>query len=233
MPALEKYGAQPPIELLRQYLDHGNWYDRKDTSKLTLIDLQFICAMGPPGGGRNPVTPRFLRHFNIVSVATFNDDTMTRIFSSIVNIYFRVSLIHFRSRARASSQSTKEIIAYAYCLNCVLIISLSWWEQIFSLNRVMNSRMMFTHLARKSFQPQWRWDVLQELDSHCWLSYVTICDLLLQVYKQAMLNLLPTPAKSHYTFNLRDFSRVILGVLLIKKQALEDKKTLIRWEISL
>lgn len=61
---------------------------RKDTSVLELVDIIMVAAMGPPGGGRNSITPRFLRHFNVISIDSFNEDTMKNIFNPICDWHF-------------------------------------------------------------------------------------------------------------------------------------------------
>lgn len=83
MPLKETYGAQPAIEVLRMWLDHGIWYDRKENVAIKLIDMQMMGSMGLPTSG-NSVTPRFARFFNLFAIDEFDDAMMTTIFSKIV-----------------------------------------------------------------------------------------------------------------------------------------------------
>jgi dynein heavy chain len=69
MPKKEEYGAQPPLELLRQLLGHKGWYDRKSKERpfLKIEDVLLVAAMAPPGGGRAVITARVQRLFNIMT----------------------------------------------------------------------------------------------------------------------------------------------------------------------
>ncbi|GAB0099121.1 Dynein heavy chain [Sergentomyia squamirostris] len=151
MPVRESCGAQPPIELLRMWMDHRMWYDQAENVPIKLIDIQMICAMGAKGVG-NPITPRFTRHFNTIAIDNFVDETLKAIFSKIV-------LWHLDTRG-------------------------------FS----------------KEFDPCIEEIVLSTLD----------------IYNRVKLKLQATPKRPHYIFNLRDFARVVQGVLLSVPEAIED-----------
>ena len=50
----------------------------------------------------------------------------------------------------------------------------------------------------------------------------------MEVYRKAIDNFLPIPSKSHYTFNMRDFSRVMGGILLVPASRMKEPDKLIR-----
>lgn len=74
MPAKEEYGAQPPIELLRQMVGQGGWYNRSENVFTTIADVQLIAAMGPPGGGRSAITSRLIRYFHVLNFVPFDPE---------------------------------------------------------------------------------------------------------------------------------------------------------------
>ncbi|XP_030765059.1 dynein heavy chain 12, axonemal [Sitophilus oryzae] len=158
MPLKEEYGAQPPLELLRQFFDHKNWYDLRNTQPIYLHDVLFIGAMGLVGGSRQDVYPRFLHHFSIFSINEFSEESMSKIYSNI--------------------------------------LLLGWKNNGFPAE-IINT--VFQSVAAS-----------------------------LDMFKSAIDNLRPTPSKSHYVFNLRDFSRLIQGCAMLKKESAESKKTFVK-----
>ena len=101
MPMVETYGAQPPIELLRQLLDHGGFYDRPNFYWNIIEKFIVLCAAAPPGGGRSALTPRFMRHFHVLNMPDPSEDAMRSIFDSILREFLAVN--HFPEAVRKAS----------------------------------------------------------------------------------------------------------------------------------
>ncbi|KAI5075577.1 hypothetical protein GOP47_0009653 [Adiantum capillus-veneris] len=154
MPAKERYGAQPPIELLRQFQDFQGFYDRKLLFWKDIEDMTLLAACAPPGGGRNEVSPRFFRHFSMVCVQPPSEQCLRTIFGGIFGGF------------------------------------------------------------------------LQLFPSECKTFLKPVVESTIEVYMRISQELLPTPAKSHYTFNLRDVSKVFQGMLMVKPADCGTKKSL-------
>ena len=89
MPMLEKFGSQPPIEFLRQLIGNGGFYDLKKLNFINLNDSTLLSACAPPGGGRNPVTPRFFRFFNIIWMPELSFKTLEYIYTLILRGFLK------------------------------------------------------------------------------------------------------------------------------------------------
>ena len=158
MPLREVYFAQPPIEILRQWMDHGGWYNRQLHQFSHIIDVMFVGAMAPPGGGRQPVTNRFLRHFNHIAFPEMSDGSLKMVFGSIFSAHLEA---------------------------------------------------FFPAQLKSIVDP--------------------MCEASLGIYNACVQALLPTPAKSHYTFNLRDLAKIFQGVMMADPKKIgEDEAILVR-----
>ncbi|EAY20056.1 Dynein heavy chain family protein [Trichomonas vaginalis G3] len=84
----EIYGAQPPLELIRQLCDYGGWYNTSNVEFQNVVDTTLIACMGPAGSGLFNIPERLMRHFNIIHAPKTKEDSMKNILKSLLKLKF-------------------------------------------------------------------------------------------------------------------------------------------------
>ncbi|XP_032178404.1 dynein heavy chain 2, axonemal isoform X10 [Mustela erminea] len=171
MPAKDMFGSQPPLELIRLWIDYGFWYDRTKQTIKYIRDMFLMAAMGPPGGGRTAISPRLQGRFNIINM-TFPTAGQELAKASV----------------RACPQES----------------------QI--------TRIFGTMINQK----------LQDFEEEVKAIGNVVTEATLDVYNTVVQRFLPTPAKIHYLFNLRDISKVFQGMLRANKDFHDTKSSITR-----
>lgn len=200
MPQPDEYGSQPPLELLRQCIDNGGFYDLKKLFFKKVVDTQFIAVCGTPeGGGRPAVSSRLLRHFNVINVPTQSKESMEAIFRTVMDGFM------------SAIQSTQSLLdAYS-------------GDEPFSDEGESQSEEEGAHAIPKPAKspppPKMEYLALSQ----------SIVAASVEVYQSILAALLPTPSKSHYIFNLRDLSRLFQGILQVKTIQLERETLISLW----
>ncbi|KAJ9444246.1 Dynein-1-beta heavy chain [Diplonema papillatum] len=83
MPEVELSGAQPALELIRLWQDHGGWYSiEKETIEFKhIVDVHLVAAQQP---GYSKQSGRVLRHFFTLAAPQHETETLRLIFTSLL-----------------------------------------------------------------------------------------------------------------------------------------------------
>jgi hypothetical protein len=130
----EVYGAQPPLELIRQFFDYGGWYDPSKLEFQRVAETTILAAMGPAGGGLFSIPERVLRHFIFVHVPRYNSDSITEILSGLL----RHHLADYSQPVRTIHPQVSRACTFIYeqCVNKLLPIP-GKSHYVFSLRNII------------------------------------------------------------------------------------------------
>ncbi len=111
IPIADKFGDQPPLELLRYIIENRSFHDIRACQAKNITDCSFILCCNPPAAGRNQLSPRLLRQLCILSMP----DPSAK---SLFNIY-QVQLGRFFSENEFNNEIKSNLVSLVS--SCIVI----------------------------------------------------------------------------------------------------------------
>ncbi|EFJ08822.1 hypothetical protein SELMODRAFT_131043 [Selaginella moellendorffii] len=115
MPRVDTYGTQQPIAMLKLLIERGGIYDRgKELNWKFIKDVQYVGAMGRPGGARNNVDPRFISLFAVLEIQFPSNQSLSHIYNAILEAHAKnlASDIKVNESTRVITDVTLELYNY-------------------------------------------------------------------------------------------------------------------------
>jgi len=84
MPIKETCGAQPSLELIRQWVDYGFWYDKKNRCPKYVKNMLLVCAMTLFDRLEHCVSDRVMRCFSVINIKTPEENDIYNVYATIL-----------------------------------------------------------------------------------------------------------------------------------------------------
>uniref|UniRef100_H3APA3 Dynein axonemal heavy chain 14 n=1 Tax=Latimeria chalumnae TaxID=7897 RepID=H3APA3_LATCH len=101
MPAPEPYGAKPPLELIRQFLELNGFYEHNKNVWKNIDGISLVATCSVSDGGRNEISPRLLTHFCMIVLPEPSILSLQSIFQNILFLKYNTEVQlgrHFENR---------------------------------------------------------------------------------------------------------------------------------------
>jgi dynein heavy chain len=88
MPIKETSGARPSLELIRQWVDYGFWYDKRKQCPKYVKNMLLVCAMTLCDRIHHSISNRIMSCFSVVSV-TSPEENVYKIYKTILGEHLK------------------------------------------------------------------------------------------------------------------------------------------------
>uniref|UniRef100_A0A671XQT1 Dynein axonemal heavy chain 2 n=1 Tax=Sparus aurata TaxID=8175 RepID=A0A671XQT1_SPAAU len=109
MPAHDLFGSQPPLELLRLWIDYGFWYDHQKQSQKFVKDIFLLASMGPPGGGRTHISGRLQSQFSLINMTFPIESQIKQIYGTMIGQKLQEFSEEMKPIGQVLTQATLEL----------------------------------------------------------------------------------------------------------------------------